>query len=68
MYYSISYGGYNKHGLYFRSCLTKQELRKIWDNLTRWQKLTADIWTPGARKAKSRRLHTILGLTWEQVA
>lgn len=67
MYYSISYGGYNKHGLYFHSCLTKQELREKWNNLTRWQKLTADIWAPGARKAKSRRLHIILGIKWGNV-
>ena len=65
MEYGITYGGYNKTGLFGRSRLSTEELRRTWNNLTRWQKLTADVWPVKAKTAKGRRLHRLMGLSFD---
>lgn len=67
MLYGISYGGYNKHGIFTKSGLNKEEIKKVWEGLTRWQKLTADIWPIDTRTARGKRLYNILGIKWAEL-
>ena len=48
MQFSISYCGYNGHSVFTKTHLTRFELRKVWDMLTRKQKLRSTIWSPNA--------------------
>lgn len=48
MQFSISYCGYNGHSVFTKTHLTRFELRKVWDMLTRKQKLRSTIWSHDA--------------------